>query len=107
MREDDPVKRLTESEREFLDMKASGLIECFYYFVFHYSWPFPPELQKWIKATLGTFRVLSPEILCHCLSPLMLSQEKYKLLGVPAKNLYLPTHVPSFMPFFRKFTSIT
>jgi hypothetical protein len=93
--EEDRLLRLNESERDFLQMTEKEFAEFVQFFVLPLGWPYPPRIMKVLMAFFERTGVFSPTgSFSNCTSPIMLSSEKYQLLGIHVEHIYFTTHTP-------------
>jgi hypothetical protein len=94
-REEDRLLRLVESERDFLQMTEKEFAEFVQFFVLPLGWAYPPRIMKVLMAFFERTGVFSPTgSFSNCTSPMMLSSEKYQLLGIHVEHIYFTTHTP-------------
>jgi len=94
--EENSAARLFQGEEAFVKMKESGLLENFFLYFLPIIWTFPPCLLDTLKEVTYELGIFSKQT-CY-FSPLLLSQEHYRLLGIPVEHLYFPLHLQTLTP---------
>ncbi len=94
---EDPLERLLDLDRHFLETKEKGLPIIGYYFIFNVMKHAPAWVsRRLIDADLSAGAVETG------LSTLLGSSNKHYLLGHPVENIWLPVVTPSLMPRMSK-----
>jgi hypothetical protein len=96
-REEDRFLRLVEGERDFLQMTEKGFTEIIQFCFLPMCWAYTPGILKIFMGAAERLGMFSPTGNgSNGISPMMLSTEKYQLLGIQVEHIYLTTHLPHY-----------